>query len=110
MTLQRNLVSLNTTGAVYQRTPHNEHSIVDVTLAQLNPRTIVTNWCDLEDLHSASDHFYVSYILTPSGMDNASPIGRVSQQPGWAIEKLNIKALISLSQKAILTFRRLHRH
>lgn len=76
------------TSPTYSRV--NAESIVDVTFARLNTGGSIRDWKVLSEIGSESDHFYLSYTISP-----VLPFApkRPLRSRGWSFKKLNLPKL-----------------
>lgn len=76
---------------------YNTASIVDVTLARLEPGMTIQDWRVRTDMNSESDHFYISYTLHRPGRN---PSRQRLELPEWSIRKLDTQKLAQLTMAA----------
>jgi len=75
----------------------NAASVIDVTLVRplSNRHPLVENWTVLDQIHSGSDHAYITYTVGAPQPRSLTDGPSSVPAPGWSVKKLN-PALLSL--------------
>ncbi|KAF0703260.1 Reverse transcriptase domain-containing protein, partial [Aphis craccivora] len=69
----------------------NAASVIDVTMARPLPgnHPLVTDWMVLEDVHSASNHAYISFKVVTTRPRLRSDCTSRAPAPSWSVRKIN---------------------